>query len=435
MNVLVIAPQPFYSERGTPIAVRHLVETLCGDGHRVDLLTYPFGDDLSIDGLTIHRCGRLPGIRGVPIGFSLAKVLTDVPLLVKLYRMSKAKRYDAVHAVEESIYGALLLRPVHGASVIYDMDSSLAEQLVTGNPLFRPLGPLLRRIEQWAIESADLVAPMCQDLASYAGTFRDDEVSVLHDIPLQTETPSAASRNPERLRGASHRLLALYVGNLEEYQGIDLLVESVAQLPERCSLEVVVVGGPMARVEHFRKIVERRALGSRLRFIGPRPVSRLEQVLAEADILLSPRTQGGNTPLKLYSYMAAGRPILATRLRTHTQVLDDSTALLVDPEPDAFARGLLRLTDDSVLRRDLGDAAKQRVARRYSLSSFRSRVRDVYGRSRRLAARMASDVSSGGTLIADRRTSGDRRTGSDRRSALRGGFDRRTGDRRTIAYA
>ena len=55
MNVLLISPQPFFTERGTPIAVRCLAEALCADGHRVDLLTYPFGDDVAIDGLAIHR--------------------------------------------------------------------------------------------------------------------------------------------------------------------------------------------------------------------------------------------------------------------------------------------------------------------------------------------------------------------------------------------
>ena len=53
MNVLLLAPQPFYRERGTPIAVRLLAETLCSLGHAVDLLVYHEGEDISFPGLRL----------------------------------------------------------------------------------------------------------------------------------------------------------------------------------------------------------------------------------------------------------------------------------------------------------------------------------------------------------------------------------------------
>jgi glycosyltransferase involved in cell wall biosynthesis len=434
MKVLLIAPQPFFTERGTPIAVRHLIETLCADGHSVDLLTYPFGEDVGIDGLTIHRCARVPGVRRVRIGFSLAKLLQDLPLFARLYRMSRRTRYDVVHAVEESVYGALLLRRVHRAHVIYDMDSSLAEQLVAKNVLFRLISPVLHMAERWAMRNADVVAPMCQDLARYARAVRDDDVPVLHDVPVRGGGPEGVSAPLERAPG---HVLALYVGNLEFYQGIELLIEAVSLLPGHCPVQVAVVGGPMNEVRRLRKVATDRGLRTRLRFLGPKPVAQLEHLLTQADVLLSPRTLGANTPLKLYSYMASGRAILATRLRAHTQVLDDSTALLVEPEPEGFARGLLRLVGDPDLRRVLGTEAKRRVASQYSLSSFQHRVRSVYWRSRRERDRVAARSGPGYRELqpeSDRRRR-DRRYGGDRRSAARGAFDRRIGDRRALAMA
>ena len=55
-------------------------------------------------------------------------------------------------------------------------------------------------------------------------------------------------------------------------------------------------------------------------------------------MLTSPRSKGTNTPLKIYQYLRSGKPIVATRLLTHTQVLDDDTAMLTAPDPQAFAR-------------------------------------------------------------------------------------------------
>jgi glycosyltransferase involved in cell wall biosynthesis len=420
MNVLVIGPQPFFAERGTPIAVRRLVETLCADGHDVDLLTYPFGEDIHVEGLTIHRGGRFPGVRGVGIGFSLGKLLSDLMLLPRLYRLCRPGHYDVVHAVEESIYAALLLRWRHRARVIYDMDSSLAEQLVDSHALFRPLLPVLRRIEEWAIQSAEVVTPMCRDLAAYAATLRatHDDVVVLHDVPVEAAGASRGSEQPSS-NGAGPQCLALYVGNLEPYQGIDLLVDAAALLPRDSSLRIQVVGGPVAAVERFRKKAAERGAHDRIQFLGPRPLAHLHDLLAAADILLSPRTKGYNTPLKLYSYMESGRPILATRLRTHTQVLDDSTALLAEPEAGAYAEGLVRLAADEDLRRKLGEAAERHVRREYSPTSFSSRVRAIYDQSHPRPSRR------GAAYAASTWTGVERRSGGDRRSPSRSGMDRR----------
>jgi len=228
--------------------------------------------------------------------------------------------------------------------------------------------------------------------------------------------------------------VALYVGNLERYQGIDLLVEAAAILPARSTIRIEVVGGPMNEVERLRGVVASRGLDDRIRFNGPRPLEQLPDLLAQSDILLSPRTKGNNTPLKLYSYMESGRPILATRLRTHTQVLDDSTALLVEVDAAALARGLLRLAGDEELRRKLGQSAKQRVRGYYSPVSFLSRVHAIYGRSHARSAPDRSRSSSGTQVAVDRRRSLDRRLGGDRRSDARRGPDRRVGQRRVHAY-
>jgi glycosyltransferase involved in cell wall biosynthesis len=102
-------------------------------------------------------------------------------------------------------------------------------------------------------------------------------------------------------------------------------------------------------------------------------------VLAAADILVSPRLQGINTPLKIYSYLSSGRPIVATRLLTHTQVLNDEVALLVEPSPQEMAGGILRLLGDSELRASLGGAGSRYVAATYGRKRFEDRLRSFYG--------------------------------------------------------
>jgi glycosyltransferase involved in cell wall biosynthesis len=82
--------------------------------------------------------------------------------------------------------------------------------------------------------------------------------------------------------------------------------------------------------------------------------------------------------MKVYSYMNSGTAILATRIASHTQVLDDDCALLVDPNPQALAKGLATLATDVPLRTRLGSAAHCRAEERYSLEAFRQKVCAAY---------------------------------------------------------
>jgi glycosyltransferase involved in cell wall biosynthesis len=179
--------------------------------------------------------------------------------------------------------------------------------------------------------------------------------------------------------GASD-LIALYVGNLERYQGVGLMLEAVAGLGSDTRVVLVVIGGLPHHISQY--LARARALGvhERVRFLGPRPLAALSRYLAQADILLSPRSHGSNTPLKLYSYMKAAKPILATRIRSHTQVLDDSCALLCLPDAVALASGLSALAEDPALCARLGNTAAARVAKDFTLEAFQRKLLGAYRR-------------------------------------------------------
>jgi hypothetical protein len=98
MRVLVIAPQPFYQERGTPIATRLLIEALSSAGHAVDVLTYHVGENPGLPGVRVFRSRAVPFVRDVPIGFSLRKVLCDFMLAGRLWTLTRENRYDVLRA-------------------------------------------------------------------------------------------------------------------------------------------------------------------------------------------------------------------------------------------------------------------------------------------------------------------------------------------------
>ena len=87
-------------------------------------------------------------------------------------------------------------------------------------------------------------------------------------------------------------------------------------------------------------------------------------------MLVSPRSRGKNTPLKIYQYLRAGRPIVATDLLTHTQVLDATVAGLTDATPEAFGGGILRVLGDPARAARGRPGARALAETRYTYEAY-----------------------------------------------------------------
>lgn len=176
-----------------------------------------------------------------------------------------------------------------------------------------------------------------------------------------------------------HGLMLMYVGNLEPYQGVDLLLESFAlALKQTEKADLVIIGGQGSDIDRYQKKAHHLGIQRRVHFCGPRPLERLGEYLSEADILVSPRITGNNTPMKVYSYLHSGAAILATDLTTHTQLLDRRVAVLAEPSPKKFSEAMLRLIEDEQLRRNLGELGKKLVDEQYSYQVFRDKLTGLF---------------------------------------------------------
>ncbi|MBU0959928.1 MAG: glycosyltransferase [Proteobacteria bacterium] len=171
----------------------------------------------------------------------------------------------------------------------------------------------------------------------------------------------------------------MYVGNLEKYQGIDLLLAGFKEaVARRSDLALVLIGGKKEDIQSYQQQTKQFGIAANVFFCGPRPVQQLGYYLGQADILVSPRTQGNNTPMKIYSYLDSGIPVLATKLPTHTQVLDEDISCLVKPIPADMAEGILILAEDKVLRERIAGKARKRVQEEYSLPAFQRKLKIFY---------------------------------------------------------
>lgn len=380
MKVLLLAPQPFYQERGTPIAVNMLLRALSQRGDKVDVLTYHEGADVHHAGVVIHRIPRLPFMRNIRPGLSLKKVFCDAVMTIKAIRMVRRRSYDVIHAVEESVFIAALIRLFLRIPYVYDMDSSLPRQVMDKFRVLSMFALLMTSMEGAVVRNAEAVVAVCDELELVARKHKAKKVFVLRDVSLIED--DVGDRHGQSLLAGNIPPCGcrfMYIGNLETYQGIDLLLDSFRRVLRKApDAQLVIVGGVESDIERYRYQCRTMGIAERVVFLGRCPVSSLGLLARMSDVLVSPRIAGANTPMKIYSYMASGKAILATALPTHTQVLSSDNALLSPPEPGAFADAMLRLANDAGLRLQLGDRAREQSRRGHSLETFEKRVGEIY---------------------------------------------------------
>jgi glycosyltransferase involved in cell wall biosynthesis len=384
-RVLAIAPQPFYSPRGTPLSVYYRTLVMAECGAKIDLLTYGEGQDVDLANVRIVRIPRLSFLGPVKVGPSFLKAFLDVFMMIWTIGMLLRRRYDVVHAHEEAVFWCSWLKPIFRFKLVYDMHSSLPQQLT--NFRFSGWKPLIRifeRLEKAALRRSDAVITICPDLKNYAleqgvepGRHFLIENSIFESIQLKQDelldeivcAGSIASKRGPRV---------VYAGTFEPYQGIDILIRAFGLVQaRRADLELLLIGGAPAQVQRMKALAEAEGLNGQCIFTGRVPKEAAAQYTSTADVLVSPRRDGTNTPLKVYEQLASGKPLVATDIWSHTQILSKDVCILVQPEPASMAEGILQAVQDWPRSMELAAAARRLYEMAYSREVYEQKIRKL----------------------------------------------------------
>jgi glycosyltransferase involved in cell wall biosynthesis len=349
MKILMVAPQPFFEPRGTPISVYQRLEALSALGHHIDLLTYFLGKDVVFPNVRILRTWRVWFIKHVRVGPSRAKILLDFLLLIKTVWMLLTNHYDVIHSHEEAAFFCAPLAVLFRKRHLYDMHSILPNQLSNfdyGNR--RLIIKLFVFLEKMVLKTSNAVITVGSDLEEYVQKINPDvqEIKIeniaLHAFQIPVK-PKAVEELKEKL-GLNGKLPVIYTGTYERYQGLELVLESAKMIQAKFpSVVFIFVGAKRKQVGIWTALARSMGVEDCTIFLDAVSPEESMVYLAYARILISPRITGTTVPLKIYSYLHAGKPIVATNINAHTQVLNDDIALLVDPTKEHFAEGIISL--------------------------------------------------------------------------------------------
>ncbi len=384
MRILMLAPEPFFQPRGTPISVFQRIRALSDLGHEVDLVTYHLGEDKEIQNLKILRIPNLFFIKKIKIGPSVKKIPLDFLLFLKAGGSLMRNTYDLIFSHEEGALFGVILSKLTKIPHIYDMHSSLPQQLENFDfSRSKLLKKLFVRMERFILKNSRAIIVICLDLLKQVENegYADRAILLENFIDFETEEFSEDEIRQKREEFApGHKKIVLYAGNFQPYQGISLFLEAASKIQNE-GVVFVLVGESPAAVEREKSKAKELGIADKVFFTGQVPPSQMPLFIGLADVLVSPRLSGTNTPLKIYSFLKSGKPLVATNLWTHTQVLNDRISVLVEPDAKNIAQGIsFALFNEEAEKR--AKAAKDMAEGEYTYSRYKEKINQVLAKAK-----------------------------------------------------
>jgi glycosyltransferase involved in cell wall biosynthesis len=378
----MIAPTPFFADRGCHVRILGEVRSLQAAGCDVTVCTYHHGRE--IDGVRTVRIPSLPGYRKLSAGPSNAKYVADALLLARSLGVALREPPDLIHGhLHEGALLGRFVRVATGAPLVFDYQGSLTDELAAHgyfDPSY-PVGRFFEGVESWIDRSADVVVASSSGAAN---ALRErlphervrtvlDGVDTAEFKPLGFNEKSAVR---DRYGVPPDAILALYVGVLTDYQGIDLLLESLGPvLAGRPGLRVLLAGYPE---EAYQRRASELGLADRVLFPGKVPFEDTRSLTAAADIGLTPKLSVSEGNLKIYNYLACGLPVVAFDSPVNREILGDLGVFASHGDGAEFAETLGRLADDRPLREHLGRRGRERAETDLSWDRAAERLLEIY---------------------------------------------------------
>ncbi len=371
LRVLMIAPTPFFADRGCHVRILEEVRILMRLGHDVLVATYHHGRD--VPGVRTVRTLEIPWYRKLAPGPSWHKLYVDLLLVAKSLEAAAAFRPDIVHAhLHEGVFIGQFVRARTGAPLVADFQGSLA-----GEAADHARGEVMKRLarlvfgpaESWLTRVPDRIVSsstrFAEELAAHHP--RAPRVSLLADA-VDTERFRPGLGSPAlraELGIPADRRVVVFLGVLTHYQGVDHLLTAAREiLARRRDVHFLVMGYP--NVEAYRAAATAAGIGDHVTFPGRVDYDRAGEYLGLGDIAVSAKLSITEANGKLLNYMACGLPSVVFRSAVNREILGDLGNYVAFGDAGALAAEIERLLDDPAERAARGQALRERAVAEYS---------------------------------------------------------------------
>ena len=391
-RVLVVAPTPFFGDRGCHVRIYEEVRALAQLNIKTVVATYATGRNLA--DVTIVRAAQLPGITPKQLGPSWSRPLLDGALLATTLAEARRLRPDVLHAhLHEGIVIGAAVRTLLGIPLVADLQGSLTAELIDHRFVAPSGAPAagLRRLERWLVRQPDALVVSSATGATQVATQGAEpaRVTSLPDgVDLEAFHPMTPDRELRRQLGIGDKRVVVFLGVLTPYQGVDVLLDAVPEVVRQVpDAHFLVMGYP--NEDHYRALVRARGLETVVSLPGRIPYAEAAKWLNLGVLAVSAKASLTEANGKLLNYMACGLPVVATDTPVNHELLGgDGVYVPVDDAP-ALAVRVAELLGNPREREARGAALRRRAVEQFAWPALVRRLIDVYtqAQARRRPAR------------------------------------------------
>ena len=373
MRIAYVASPPLFSKGASGIHVMKMCQAMAKLGHSVELILPSYNNKIDIYEYyavePIFKLTPLPSLDGLSIRPTVHGFLSSI------YTKLKRSNFDLV--VTRNIFYTFISTKLFRIPTIYDAHHPLVNK--AAHSLFKSFKEsnyLLR----FSTNSHGLA-----NIYSRLGLPEDKLVVAHNGVDLERFEAAVTKEEARRKLGLPHeKEIVCYSGNFYPGRGLDLLIDVAEELRH---VLFIIVGGTGDDIENYRRRLREREIENFL-LIGFVPHRAVPHYLFASDVLIMPYTsrmtiRDGSvaaeftSPIKLFEYMASGRPIVATALPSIKEVLEDNrNAILVEPDSaHSVLDGIKKALSDQVLTQRIVARAASDI-RRYTWEERVKRILD-----------------------------------------------------------
>lgn len=388
MKILVVAPTPFFSDRGTHIRILEEALALEKRGHEIKIATYHIGSDLpeflgtKIDVRRIKRL--LFWYKKLEAGPDWQKIVLDLLLTKKTFFLARTWRPDVIHGHlhEGALIGWIVQKAIfwHKTKLVVDFHGSLTKEMVS-HAYLRVTGlyKVFQYIERFIDNLGDRAVASSWDNTIEINRIRTKNPAV----PILDGTRLAmfdGLADKESLRAKYHvpadKIIVSYTGALIPNKGIRLLFDAIPLVCKKFPIvHFVVAGFPLDQIGEY---LRRESFTAHVTLVSPLPYFALPEILKLSDIGVDPKeATTSQASGKALQYMGAGLPIACFDTLNNREYMADGGAYALAPTAESLAAAIERLVESPWLRQKKGVVNKER-AEKFSWEKSAAALETIY---------------------------------------------------------
>ncbi|MBI1975584.1 MAG: glycosyltransferase [Candidatus Vogelbacteria bacterium] len=386
MKILVIAPTPFFYDRGCHVRIFEQAKFLSEHGHEVKIVTYHIGSDVM--GLSVIRTPNFFWYQKMEPGPSWHKIYLDFFLLFRSLQTARAFRPDIIHAhAHEGALIAFPVRSIFGGAVVLDSQGSLTDQLVSMGHVhpkslsFRILFGLERFI--YRLSNAIIVSNQNnQSVLALQFGLDPSKISLIPD-GIRTEMLRVDNAAVQELRQRygilEDKKVIVYLGTLSVLEGTDKLLNLVAGLRVlRNDFILLLMGYPHA--DAYRRMADSLGIAECVVVTGRVDYECIYNYLALGDVAVSLKADTSEGNGKLFNYAAAGLPVICYDHASNRSILGEDAFYLDKsaslPAQARLVSGVLDAEPKKII--EMTERQKKNIGSRYSWDLIGDSLVSVY---------------------------------------------------------